>query len=202
MVPEEPKPKNILCSLFGIKDEPKKNICSRCSRTRHTVQQCHATKDANGVELPPNPLYIPQQKSNKPQKRQLPLTDEERVQKRQARAEQRLKENRKTMDCNLWIQGKCVLGDNCNFKHEPGKGFDPRSKQLCQYFRSGSCVKGENCIYSHTKSDFPCAFHLKGKCRVGDQCEFSHLPMTKEQELIYNYEQEKFKNSKNNVSGN
>ena len=98
----------------------------------------------------------------------------------------------KSKDCLQWIAGKCVLGDRCFYLHNPEKGFDPRSKQLCQFYRSGSCLKSLVCPFSHDKSKFACVFyHWKGGC-TNENCCFSHDSITAEQQDEYDRDQEKF----------
>ena len=112
------------------------------------------------------------------------------------------KKGLKSKDCLQWIAGKCVLGDDCFFLHNPEKGYDPRSKQLCQFYRSGSCLKSLLCPFSHDKSKFACVFyHWKGGCK-NEPCSFSHAPLTSDQKENYDRDQEKFENQKIEIKAN
>ncbi|KAJ3271785.1 hypothetical protein HDV01_006393 [Terramyces sp. JEL0728] len=191
--------------------------CARCLRSGHVQKTCIAKVDKNRVVIKRVNIQSP---NNAPQTAN-PDDNAQRgilssifdgcISQSEQREPKRLEENailvetkkvpehrpkprQKTGICNMWKQGKCILGDSCNFLHI-GPGFDPRTKQLCTFYRNGSCMKGSSCEYSHIKKDFPCAFHFlkqsKGGCQK-DDCEYSHDPITKEQEEYFMVDQEMF----------
>jgi hypothetical protein len=176
------KLKESTLDLFGI--QPEKPTCTRCLRSSHFISQCSARRDIHGQICPPN-LHVKAMKSK--------ISKEEIIQKRMKKKQDEFM--KKTIECERYKDGKCILGINCNYSHD-GVGFDPRSKQLCQYFRKGACTRGSDCIYSHDKKQFPCAFfhfkQSKGGCRLGESCGFSHDPLTSEQLAEYNREQDLF----------
>jgi hypothetical protein len=135
-------------------------ICTRCGRSNHTIQQCSANKDIYNVICPPLPTL----------KRVRVDKDMKRIQKRHAAKEQ-LFQLQKKKSCALYQQGKCILGSQCNYSHDCD-GYDPRSKQLCEYYRIGKCTK-PNCVYSHDKKQFGCVFYFRGSCKK-EECEYSH----------------------------
>ncbi|KAJ3257352.1 hypothetical protein HK103_004572 [Boothiomyces macroporosus] len=183
--------------------------CTRCLRSGHLVNTCIAKMDKNGTilkkmkpnqEQPPvvnNPGILAavfNHTSQEIMQEQKPLEEDAIIVETKKIPEHKIKPKKKTGICNKWKEGKCVLGDSCNFLHI-GPGSDPRKKQLCTFHRNGSCMKGSSCEYSHNKKDFPCAFHFlkqtKGGCQKPD-CEYSHDPLTKEQEEYFKNDQEQF----------
>ncbi|KAI8922564.1 hypothetical protein DFJ77DRAFT_416181, partial [Powellomyces hirtus] len=96
--------------------------------------------------------------------------------------------------CEFWAQGKCAADTTCPFSHA-GEGH-ALQRLPCRFFKSGSCQRGAECIWSHDLKTEPCVFHhlkqAKGGCKNGEACAFSHEPMTDQQRLVLEHEQERF----------
>ncbi|TPX56960.1 hypothetical protein PhCBS80983_g04162 [Powellomyces hirtus] len=99
-----------------------------------------------------------------------------------------------TTPCEFWAQGKCAADTTCPFSHA-GEGH-ALQRLPCRFFKSGSCQRGAECIWSHDLKTEPCVFHhlkqAKGGCKNGEACAFSHEPMTDQQRLVLEHEQERF----------
>jgi hypothetical protein len=160
-------------------------VCIRCGRSNHSITQCSANQDIFGSLCPPNPHHKPQKRKSRDDK------NFSSIRKKHVIMESKLRERKQNTPCKMWTEGKCVLGRNCHFSHD-GPGFDPRSKQLCEYFRVGTCTRGDLCYYSHRKEDFPCVFyHIKGGCKKND-CGYSHAPLTENQMLLLQRDEDRY----------
>jgi hypothetical protein len=167
--------------------DPNATFCKRCGRCSHEVQQCSANTDIQGAPCAPNTLL-------KSRKRKADERAEQQIKSRQRKKELLLKQRKQSTPCKVWAEGKCILGNNCSFSHD-GPGFDPRSKQLCEYYRVNTCTRGDRCYYSHVKKNFPCIFHhIKGSCKRGIECEYSHDPLTLEQKQAIELDNARYAN--------
>ncbi|CAG9464406.1 unnamed protein product [Pedinophyceae sp. YPF-701] len=85
----------------------------------------------------------------------------------------REKNFRKTV-CKYWLQGKCMVGDNCDYKH----AIDPNAMPVCEEFeRTGRCRDLEmgQCQYKHQKHG-ECFLYKLGFCPYGERrCRFRHI---------------------------
>ncbi|CEM39344.1 unnamed protein product [Vitrella brassicaformis CCMP3155] len=93
----------------------------------------------------------------------------------------------KTKMCNMYINGRCAKGDNCNYAHSRSemRSLPDLSKTtMCKAFReSGSCTD-RNCRFAHHESELRstpelyktqiCQKWKKGSCSLGDRCRFAH----------------------------
>lgn len=180
--------------------------CSRCLRTTHSTDQCHAKKDILGKELSDfttELLKTTQAQKDKKVASKTPQQVGKKIKTTRngvVKAASMMTQKRK--ECQLWLQGKCVLGERCFYSHDNENGWDRRSRQLCQFYRSGSCMKSEQqCVYSHDMSLFACAFHhFKGGCKKGDSCPFDHGPLNELQMEEQKMDQERFEKKKQNTS--
>ena len=74
--------------------------------------------------------------------------------------EKLMKKKQQTQTCNFFLQGKCIHGDKCNYKHE------------------GEPVKSDAKPSAKIQTDSICTFYMQGKCSK-DECRFAH-PTEKE----------------------
>jgi hypothetical protein len=156
--------------------------CSRCHRSSHQSNNCHAKKDFDGnlIDAPPTVSLLEINAKLKSEK--------EKIQKKKYKAKKLLKT--KNIDCDIWKEGKCTKGENCMFSHKDPNGFDPRSKQLCHFHKLGSCVKGKLCEYSHNKKDFPCVYFYKKElsCKHDrESCEYHHDALSDADKLFLDH---------------
>ena len=63
---------------------------------------------------------------------------------------------RSVQDCSFYIQGKCLKGATCPFKHDSEKASafllahrEAQARQDCYFFVHGRCSKGSLCPYKH-----------------------------------------------------
>lgn len=83
------------------------------------------------------------------------------------------------------MQGKCGLGTDCKFAHDPSevRSVPNLAKtKLCPKFMAGKC-SNENCTFAHGEAELVatpsfkkkvCVWHQQGKCRNGAKCGFAH----------------------------
>ena len=93
--------------------------------------------------------------------------------------------------CKRFLQGSCVFGKSCFFKHNLYLIDEP-----CKfYFTSDSCFFGSQCAYSHCGQNYEldsgfairkkriinkeeCLFFNQGFCASGPNCKFKHVKRT------------------------
>ena len=93
-------------------------------------------------------------------------------------------------DCYHWLRiGTCILGDDCDFKHDPESLFIPNAPEgVCfSWMRAGFCSaarQGRRCALEHPRAERsnygdsrkPC-WHKQttGKCsRTATECDYRH----------------------------
>lgn len=102
-----------------------------------------------------------------------------------SRTKVRNKDLTKTKLCVYHSQGRCGLGDECQFAHsvtELRNAPNLAKTSLCPRFMAGRC-SNQNCSYAHGEAELVkppnfkkkiCHWHQQGKCRNGDKCGFAH----------------------------
>lgn len=55
--------------------------------------------------------------------------------------------------CRFFQKGKCIYGDECDYKHDSDTVRTGKSEQPCSFFQKGKCKKGEECEFKHDGSE-------------------------------------------------
>eukprot|EP01053_Blabericola_migrator_P001779 Blabericola_migrator_1__1778@NODE_1480_length_4456_cov_88_006380_g971_i0_p1_GENE_NODE_1480_length_4456_cov_88_006380_g971_i0NODE_1480_length_4456_cov_88_006380_g971_i0_p1_ORF_typecomplete_len466_score58_17zfCCCH/PF00642_24/1_7e05zfCCCH/PF00642_24/5zfCCCH/PF00642_24/1_2e06zfCCCH_3/PF15663_5/7_1e07zfCCCH_3/PF15663_5/0_068Torus/PF16131_5/0_00083Torus/PF16131_5/1_3e03Torus/PF16131_5/2_5e05zfCCCH_4/PF18044_1/0_029zfCCCH_4/PF18044_1/78zfCCCH_4/PF18044_1/0_0012zf_CCCH_4/PF18345_1/1_5e03zf_CCCH_4/PF1834 len=93
----------------------------------------------------------------------------------------------KTKMCPWFSQGRCRLGDACNWAHHPSEvrvSVDLSRTKLCHHLTTGGKCMNPSCRFAHRREELRattdvyktslCVFWMRGGCFIGQKCRYAH----------------------------